>query len=141
VKWFESHADREKKTAVRNAIVVMASDGRVDERELAMLEQICGRVGLGRDELAKLLASPRNVRFAIPQTREERVRQILDLVFMMMADGEVDSRELAMCTDLAERMGFSKAVVPILLETIVTAIRGGKKRAQVLVEVGSYLGH
>jgi hypothetical protein len=106
-----------------------------------MLEQICGRVGLGRDELAKLLASPRNVRFAIPQTREERVRQILDLVFMMMADGEVDSRELAMCTDLAERMGFSKAVVPILLETIVTAIRGGKKRAQVLVEVGSYLGH
>jgi tellurite resistance protein len=140
MKWFEGHAAREKKTAVRNAIAVMASDESVDARELAMLEQICNRVGLERAELDKLLENPSAVRFTVPDTREERVRQLLDLVFMMMADGEVEARELALCTDLAERMGFAKRVVPALLETIMAGIREGRARAQVFVEVGAYLG-
>lgn len=140
MKWFEGRETRARKAAVRNAIAVMTSDGRVDDRELDVLRRISERVGLPSDELEKLLEEDAPAEFVVPATREERVRQLLDMVLMMLADGEIDPREVEWCTAAAGRMGFSETAIPALLDSVVASMRDGRSRAEIFVQVGAYLG-
>lgn len=136
--WFEGQALKEKKTAVANAMAVMAADGDIDESELKLLAAICVRVGLNEKQTKEVLANPGKVKFTVPKDKGERVRQLTDMVFMMMADGKVDRREMDVCMTLASRMGFPSSVIPKMLASLIAAIQQGRARAQVCVEVGEF---
>ncbi len=138
--WFDGQATKEKRVAVKNAILVMMADGRIDKRELAFLLQVCKRVGVSEKEMKKLLDSLKDVKFTVPKSNDERIRQLMDMVFMMMVDGEIDNREMAVCLDLGKHLGFPPAMVGTIVKSVAAAIQGGRSRAEVAVEVGSYLG-
>ena len=137
--WFEGQASKEKKTAVANAIAVMTADGKIDNSELKLLAAICARVGLSEKKTKEVLANPGKVKFTVPKTREERVRQLIDMVFMMMVDGKIDRREMDVCMTLASRMGFPSSVIPKMMADLIAAIQRGRSREQVRVEIDGFL--
>ena len=129
--WFDDQATKEKKAAVMNVLAVMFADGKIDETEKKFLGAVCKRVGLSQEELKELLSDPGNIKFTVPESRKERIFQLLDMVFMMMIDGEIDQREMDVCITLATRMGFR----PTAVSTIVEAIKKGRNRDQVKEDI------
>lgn len=138
--WFDGRSSMEKKTAVMNAVVVMGADGRIDDKELAFLFAICKRVGMSEAELKEIIDDPSSVKFTVPTDPNERASMLIDIVFMMMVDGNIDRREMDLCMQIASRLGYKPVVVPKLVGAVIDAIKQGKSREQVGFSVDSYLG-
>lgn len=139
MNWFENVSDKEKKTAVKNAIVVMLADGKIADAEMNFLQGVCRRVGMNADELNELLSNLNAVEFQLAATQQERTFQLMDVVFMMMSDGNIDKQEMAMCSAIAAKLGFPPMAVPKLVESIVESIRRGQNRNQINLDIASYL--
>ena len=138
-QWFGSTPSKERQSAVRNAIGVMLADGKIDPRERAFLKAVCARVGITESELAELVKDPDKVEFVSPKDESERVMQLCDMIFMMLADGQIDKRELAFVIGAAERLGFPREVVPKLTAKIVSDINQGVAQQGVTNGVNDFL--
>jgi uncharacterized membrane protein YebE (DUF533 family) len=131
--WFEGKSKKEKKSALKNVIAVMLADGIIDAAERRFLTAVCKRLNLSENEAHKILNDQKGVKFVVPKAKEERVRQLVDSIFMMMADGKIEPREMDTCMCIAARFGFSPSIVPRVVADIVNAIRGGRSRAQIII--------
>lgn len=120
----------QKKSALRNAVAVMLADGKVEPNEIATLGVICARLGLEPAVLKEILANPNQIEFVVPQDSAERVRQLVDVVFMMMADGDINPKELECCSAVAACLGFNASNVAQVILGIAEAIRNGVNRDQ-----------
>ncbi len=138
-KWFGGDLTAGRKSAVRNVIGVMLADGKIDPREKAFLKVVCNRVGITRQELADLVRNPAGIEFVRPKDDQERAIQMCDMVFMMLADGEIDRRELEFCMVAAQRLGFHPKVVPELTAKIIANIKGGRSQQRVTSGVADFL--
>ncbi len=137
--WFGGTPAKERQSAVRNAIGVMLADGKVDPREMTFLKAVCHRVGITEKELKNLIDDPASISFVPPKDAAERAMQLCDMVFMMLADGDIDQREMAFCIGAAERLGFPPKVVPDLTGKIIAAIKGGSSQQRVTKDVSDFL--
>lgn len=135
MSWFESHSAEEKKSTVLNAVAVMTADGKITSEEKDFLAVVCTRVGLAPDELKSILEHPETVTFTPASSVKGRIMQLLDVVFMMMVEGEIDRREMELCQRIAVNLGFSSSIVPKLVMTIIEAINRGLERARVALEI------
>ena len=123
--WFESRELKEKKAAFRNLVAVSFADGHLDQGEVEALRFIAERMGLTKSQAEAVVRDPDSVEFVVPTDPQARVLQMIDMVTVMMADGELDRTEMVICVHLGEKLGFSLAEVKHLIEGIVTAIRAG----------------
>jgi uncharacterized tellurite resistance protein B-like protein len=124
-----------KRAAIMNVVSVMAADGRVDPRELATLELIRQRVGISKEELDKIIRNPRSVKFVRPSSEEERRAQLVDMVFMMMADGKIEKSELEVVVRLGIALGFNPDQIRIVIENVILrALHANKARGQIIVD-------
>lgn len=138
-QWFGSTPSKERQSAVRNAIGVMVADGKIDPRERQFLKAVCGRVGITESELAELVKDPGKIEFVAPDDDQERMMQLCDMIFMMLADGQIDKREMAFCIAAAQRLGLPAAVVPKLTAKIVSDIQQGGSQQRVTSGVSDFL--
>lgn len=58
-----------------------------------------------------------------PDTDEERFSQVADAVYMMLVDGEIDSREFTYCCTFAKHLGFDANIVPAMIKDLIKAIQ------------------
>jgi hypothetical protein len=78
--------------------------------------------GLKEKEVEAIIENPTSVDIALPETKDERFYQIFDLVNLMMKDGEVNDAEMEFCMELANRLGFRKVIVGVLVAKITRGI-------------------
>jgi uncharacterized tellurite resistance protein B-like protein len=140
MSWFESQSTKEKKSTVKNVVAVMLADGKITSEEEAFLAVVCARVGLSPAELKSILDDPKRVSFTPAKDAKERIMQLLDVVFMMMIDGEVDRREMLLCQAIATRLGFSASAVPKVVIAVTEAIKRGRERSGVASDLEGLLG-
>lgn len=139
--WFDSKDTMQKKSALRNAVAVMLADGKIEPNEIATLSIICTRLGLDAGVLKEILANPDKIQFVVPQDDTEKVKQLVDVVFMMMADGDINPKELACCTTVAMGLGFDASIVGKVILGIAEAIRNGINRDQTINVAQKIMGH
>ena len=75
----------------------------------------------------------------VPSNDSERFDQIYDLVEMMLADGIIDDSEMDFCIDMAEKLGFRKAVVGVLVRKISMGVKDGLKREDIKRDAHAFL--
>lgn len=131
---FEGRAAKERKSALVNVLGVMVADGKIDINEQVFLAKVAVRLGMNEKEFKKVLANPSAVEFTPPKDNKERVYQLLDLITMMLADGQITQREMELCINVASRLGFATATVPTLINGIIQRAKQGVDRAQVAQE-------
>ena len=139
MNWFESQSTKEKKSTVKNVLAVMLADGKITPEEEKFLAAVCVRVGLSPAELKSILDHPESVSFTPAKAPKERIMQLLDVVFMMMIDGEIDQREMRLCQAIATQLGFPASAVPKLVIAIIEGIKKGRERASVASEIEGLL--
>lgn len=139
--FFENEQTRKVKSHIMNLVALAKADGHIDEREMNFIVAVGRKNGMRPDEVRSIVGNSSNVHLIIPDNDSERFDQIFDLVDMMLADGVVDDTEMAFCVDMAEKLGFRKDVVAMLVRRISQGVKDGFPREQIKEDTQTFLGN
>lgn len=139
--FFENEQTRKVKSHLVNLVALAKADGHIDEREMNFIVAVGKRNGMRADDIRSLVGNASNVHLVIPDNDSERFDQIFDLVDMMLADGVVDDTEINFCVDMAEKLGFRKDIVSVLVRRISQGVKDGFPREQIKEDAQAFLGN
>ncbi|MBC7391204.1 MAG: TerB family tellurite resistance protein [Opitutaceae bacterium] len=138
-EFFESKKTKLLKNHLRNLVALSSADGNIDDSEKDILIKIGTRKGLKKTEVEKIIENPGNTNFVPATSDDERFEQIYDLVELMLADGIAEDNELHFCVEMAEKLGFRKAVVGVLIRKITLSLLEGLDKETIKKEVRAFL--
>ena len=139
--FFESSEKKYIKSHLRHLVRLASSDGAVSKEEEHMIKTIAKANGLSASEVKSILENPTAVDLALPDNNEDRFNQMFDLVQMMMADGVVTDAEMDFCGELANRLGFRKVIVGVLVAKIERGIKEGLSKDQIRAEAEAFINY
>ncbi len=131
--YFDSRDKKERMSYVLNLFAVAAADGHIDSSEQEIIFNIAARHGLTTAELERILKRPESISFTPPATDRARIEQLIDMVLVMMVDGEIDAREYALCKLMAKMLGFRHEVIDAMIIAVIEAIKK-KIRTELAIE-------
>jgi len=136
-QWLGGQQKHEQKSLFLNAFLVAMADHKLEPAEAAVLKAIQKRLGLSDQEVKQILANPADITFTPPKTPQERFSHLVDLVFLMLIDGNIDPAEARLVVNFATLLGFKPAVVPALVQRIAQDIKAQKSRSSIIVGISS----
>ena len=137
--FFENEQTRKVKNHIQNLAALAKADGHLDEREMSFIVAVGKKNGIRADQIRSIVASSSLNRVVVPSNDSERFDQIFDMVDMMLADGIVDDSEMDFCTIMAEKLGFRKDVVSVLVKKISQGVKDGMEREVVKTDTQTLL--
>ena len=140
---FENTKTKNLKSHLANLVAIANSDGDFSVAEKRLIFDIGVKNGLSIDEVKKIIKSDaKSIEFKAPDNDNERFDEVYDLVSMMQADGVCSEDEMSNCIEIAEKLGFRKAITGVLVRRIVTlqnAEGGSKSKEEIKVLCGDFL--
>jgi uncharacterized tellurite resistance protein B-like protein len=125
---------------LQNLLIVAQSDSCVDKVEYDYIESVAHRYRVSARDLKCLRKQEGGVVYEVPESSEERFQHLYDYLYVMMADREVDHREMKQCEAFAQQLGFSKAQVSELVYSIEQNIIAGNNPRETLKRVQHLIG-
>ena len=106
---------------LRNLLVMAAADGSLTESEINFLTDRAKGWSIPDEEFAAAIryAISDDAQFAVPDTREERVAMLQELIRMMAADGDLAEVEKNLFATAAVTMGFSNDELKEIIDSIL----------------------
>ena len=120
---FQSRKSREKLSHLRSLVALAFADGKLEDNEMAALAAVMARDGLTPSDLERCIENPKSIEFIPPQTSEQRIVYLRDMVLLMMCDGDIDEREFALCKATAVALGFKHEIIDAMIMDIVADIK------------------
>lgn len=120
---FKSRENREKLSHLKNLVAVAFADGKLKDNEMAALATVMARDGLTPSDFERCINKPKGIKFLPPETPGQRVVYLKDMVLLMMCDGDIDDRELALCKATAIALGFKHEVIDAMIMDIIADIK------------------
>ncbi|AQX02074.1 hypothetical protein CMU66_05705 [Elizabethkingia anophelis] len=111
------------------------SDDDFSLAELKMLYKIAEERGVPAKSLDEILLSPVNTRNILPQTIEEKIAYLYDLVLMILSDGRIDINERIALEKYIRLFGFTEENISAIAEYLLEAVRNGKTKNDILHEI------
>lgn len=139
--FFENEQAKKIKGHLQNLAALAKADGHVDEREMNFIITVGKKNGLSASDVRKIVSGNSGGSTELPTNDSERFDQIFDLVDMMLADGVVDETEMDFCIMMAEKLGFRKAIVGVLVRKISQGVKDAIPREQIKQESLSFLNY
>ena len=120
--------DRMKQLShIRNLLALAITDGSFDNQEKELVFEIAINSGITAAELKQIDQNPASIPYIKPDTNEERIDQLYDLVLLMMVNKEIEQNELSLCKTMAINLGIEISVVNRLIPAIIESISKGVK--------------
>lgn len=116
IGFFEHQYLSYKKSHLRNVIALAKADGELHTEEEKMLYKMGEKYGLKDRQIASLIRSNKSVEVTIPDSHDQKMNQLYDLVLMVYADGVVEKSEVEFCQELMVQFGFKKEIVDWMIE-------------------------
>lgn len=139
--FFENEQVKKIKGHLLNLAALAKADGHIDAREMNFILAVGKKNGLRESEVQDLISGSKGASNDLPANDSERFDQIFDLVDMMLADGIVDETEMDFCIMMAEKLGFRKAIVGVLVRKISQGVKDGLPRERIKEESNSFLNY
>ena len=139
--FFENEQAKKIKSHLLNLAALAKADGHIDAREMNFIIAVGKKNGIGSSEVQALVAGATGASNELPTNDSERFDQIFDLVDMMLADGIVDDTEMDFCIVMAEKLGFRKAIVGVLVRKISQGVKDGQSRERIKEESTQFLNY
>lgn len=140
-KIFESKEKKIIKSHIRHLVRLAKSDGILHSDELRFIKKVGKKNGLTDKEIDGIVQNPTSVDIVLPKDNDERFYQIFDLVNLMLKDGEVNDAEIEFCMELANRLGFRKVIVGVLVSKMERGIRDGLSRKEIRRECEIFVNY
>jgi uncharacterized tellurite resistance protein B-like protein len=99
-------------------INLAASDSTVGEKEAQVLHMIGKANGMTREEVDAMMKKPTAIGDLSSLTEDQKFENLYHLIQLMKSDGQVFKSEIHFCEQIAEKLGYKKAVVADLSSRI-----------------------
>ena len=127
---FLDHFDHPERKQMKEHFIhlvqVVKADGKVDEREMVMLNRIGSKFGLTDLEIKELLLADKASDYIPPYELAKRFEQVYDIVRIVCADKKIEDNELELVKSLSLKSGFDEADIPLLLSVLLDGIKKGE---------------
>lgn len=106
---------------LKNLVIMAAADGSLSEREIALLVDRCGEMGLQDADLGKAVAFALSDQAALklPTEKQEQLQMLEDLIKVMAADGELSELEKRLFALAAAKMNIDKNDLDQLIDQLL----------------------
>jgi uncharacterized membrane protein YebE (DUF533 family) len=101
----------DKKAELNVLINLAASDKNVAEKESKLIHTIGKANGIPTDEINQMLQNPKPITNLDTLTNDEKFTHLYYLIQLMKMDGQVFRSEVVFCEQIADKLGYKKAVV------------------------------
>jgi uncharacterized tellurite resistance protein B-like protein len=101
----------DKKAELNVLINLAASDRNVADRESKLIQIIAKANGISKEEVDTMLSNPQPIGNISSLTNDEKFEHLYHLIQLMKMDGQVFRSEIVFCEQIADKLGFKKAVV------------------------------
>lgn len=129
---FESGARKEQQGAFRNLVLIARADGEISPAEQLMLDRMATYLDLDKEHVESIMANPDKFPIYPPNNLQDRRERMVDLVRMVMVDGEFDAHELEVITHCAIGLGYMEEEVPKMVNRLRFHLDGGLDRDEVI---------
>ncbi|GIL23106.1 MAG: hypothetical protein BroJett042_16190 [Bacteroidota bacterium] len=92
-------------------INLAASDRSVGEKEAKVIHLIGKANGLSKDEVETMMKNPQPIGDLSAFSEDQKFENLYHLIQLMKSDGQVFKSEIHFCEQIAEKLGYKKAVV------------------------------
>ncbi len=103
----------------QNLYLIAMADDNLQENERTFLVQVAKQMGLSLRETANVMMNGRNLDFIIPETREEQLAQLEDIIMMMTIDSKIQDKEYNLCLKFALKIGIPKSEFDALIMEVI----------------------
>ena len=110
-------------------------DDNFSKLELKMLYRFAEERGITAKNLDEILLSPVDTTNALPQTLEDKIEYLYDLVLMIWADDHVDDNERSALEKYIKLFGFVEENVSAIANYLLEAVKSGKTKSDILYEL------
>lgn len=132
---FDSGEKKRRMNHVKNLLVLAAQDGEITQDELEFILQIAVRSGISPSEFNRILERPGSISFYPPNTYAERIDQLIDMVGVMMIDGEIHEREVNFCKTIAIKLGFNHRIIEKLVLEVIDSLAHNMARDAIIAHL------
>jgi hypothetical protein len=101
----------DKKAELNVLVNLAASDKNIAERESKLIHLIGKANGIPTEEINSMLKNPKPIHDSSSLTNDQKFEHLYFLIQLMKMDGQVFRSEVVFCEQIAEKLGFKKAVV------------------------------
>ena len=99
-------------------INLAASDNTVAEKEAKVIHMIAKANGISKEEVDAMMKKPQAIGDLSALTEDQKFENLYHLIQLMKSDGQVFKSEIHFCEQVAEKLGYKKAVVAELSSRI-----------------------
>lgn len=125
IELFDSRDKKKRLSHIRNLVALGCADGSLDKSEMDLIFQIGIKGQLTPDELNRIFSRPDSIKFYPPESFQERIEQLYDMVLVMMVDGEIHDNEVAICKVIAMKLGFKHQIIDKMVHDTIDFIARG----------------
>ena len=106
---------------LKNLVIMASADGSLSEREIALLVDRCGEMGLDEADLGRAVsyALSDEAALKLPTGKKEQVAMLSDLIRIMAADGSLSEVEKRLFALAAAKMGIERVELDDLIDKLV----------------------
>ena len=127
------------KSHMKNLIEMAAADKVFAKEEEALLKVIASKNGISANRMKEIRSNPHAFTFKMPETAEERFRQLYDLVHMMIVDKQIHPDEMVLIELFAIKFGYATKAIEGMDKLIKRNIEKGTDVKQTFKDVQYYL--
>jgi uncharacterized tellurite resistance protein B-like protein len=136
---FETKKTKIQKSHLKNLISLAKADGKISSAEMELIEKAAAKLGFKDTEIQSLIEDSKNTKITLPSNDSQRFDQLFELVQMMAVDGEISDEEMDFCILMAEKFGFRKAIVGILVRKISLGLTTGIDKDSIKAESEAFV--
>lgn len=92
-------------------INLAASDSKVADKEAKVIHMIGKANGIPKEEVDGMLKAPKPIGDLSAFSEDQKFENLYHLIQLMKSDGQVFKSEIHFCEQIAEKLGYKKAVV------------------------------
>lgn len=124
----------QKQTHILTLLMLAEADNRDHINEIRFINNVAGRIGLSEMDVQEIDKHPERLTFSLPESEEDRMTMLYDLLFLMKIDGVVAEEEKELVRELGVRLGFRISMVEEFIQTIAQYV-GQQVPANALLDI------
>lgn len=132
---FETGEQSALKGHFLNLVMLARVDGKIEPTEKKLLERLAVRLSLTNEQVKSICDDEENYPLMPPVSKEERIERFIQLIQMILIDGEMSSEETQLIYKYGIALGFHSEEVKKNNEKIVSKLKEGQSREEILASM------
>lgn len=132
---FETGEQSSLKGHFLNLVMLARIDGKIDAAEKKLLEKIALRLALTSEQVKSICEDEESYPLIPPVNKEERLERLIQLIQMILIDGEISKEEDQLIFKYAVALGFNPEEVEMKNKIIVSQLKDGISREDIIASI------